>query len=441
MQAKVFDNYVEFLEYSKKHQEKITNIKYREGRLLAYNTSSYRCSCPFSFNTLAPNAFVKELGIDRYSAFLHFNFDKLKDITDSSVEVSRWKYGYFGGLIGLNSKIINRYVGTGEYNKFYDYDINSAYMYQLTRPIPYKLSNIYLPVEYDRLTGIDKYGKVYFFEIVIEKVTIGEYYTALGVIKDIYSDFDFLESKNNNTMVVSEYRLELINRVYHKNCYKILRVFEFDAKKFSMYKKILDRYTELKKDNDTIKKNGLMLYGSLGQIYLKKNNSLRWEGNRLYINTTTSINWNSKPYIAMYVADAVALRLFEIITANYDNIVSWNTDGLVSTKPLKLPISNKAGLWKCKEFTGMPILLDECGKTVIYIDKNEKFYGAKCCYKGLSKIFMYTILNYSHLQKGYVSKVCKLKLDTEMQFNKYGRLRVQILREKFKREILTEREI
>lgn len=441
MQKKVFDNYLEFIEYSKKYEKDITNIKYREGRLLEYNTKSYKCICPFSSSTLPPNAFVRELGIQNYSTFLHFNFTKLKEMTSSDREVERWKSGYFGGLIGINSKIINNYVGTGEYNTFYDYDINSAYMYQLTRPIPYNLSKVMLPPEYDALQGIDKYGKIYFFEIKIERVVEGEYYKALGIIKDIYSDFDFLEPKTNNIMVVSEVRLELINRVYHKSCYKILRVFEFDAKKFSIYQKILDNYMELKKDNSIIKKNGLMLYGSLGQIYNKKNTSLRWEGNRLYINSARTINYNSKPYIAMYVADTVALKLFEIITTNYDSIVSWNTDGLVSTKPLPLPISSRAGLWKCKAFSGIPILLDTVGKMVVYVDTSGNFYGAKNVYKNGEKIYMFTNIQYTHLKKGYVQKIYKIKLDPQLQYDKYGKLRVQLLRERFRKNILLEREI
>lgn len=184
-----------------------------------------------------------------------------------------------------------------------------------------------------------------------------------------------------------------------------------------------------------------MLYGSLGQIYNKKNTSLRWEGNRLYINSARTINYNSKPYIAMYVADTVALKLFEIITTNYDSIVSWNTDGLVSTKPLPLPISSRAGLWKCKAFSGIPILLDTVGKMVVYVDTSGNFYGAKNVYKNGEKIYMFTNIQYTHLKKGYVQKIYKIKLDPQLQYDKYGKLRVQLLRERFRKNILLEREI
>ena len=220
-------------------------------------------------NFQSPNKFVSLLGFENYSAFVNKKFSKLKEFAKAPGEVQKWYNGYFGGIVGVNRHIINDYVGNGEVFEFYDYDINKAYLYQLTQFLPTKFINEMSVEDFDKLNDVDKIGFAYFFEIEVSVVK-SQFLKAIGKIKEIYKSFDFLNSKQGEKMIVSEKRLSLINQIYFKD-YKIKKVFVFEMGKYKFYENILNKYCEVK-DNygQEFKKNALRLYGTFGQIYKYK---------------------------------------------------------------------------------------------------------------------------------------------------------------------------
>ena len=229
MKKKSFVDYKEFLKVAFENKEKITDFKYFDNRLFSFKTGNLNCKYLFDNGVLTPNKFVSLLGFENYPAFVNKKFSKLKEFAKTPYEVQKWYNGYFGGIVGVNRHIINDYVGAGEVFEFYDYDINKAYLYQLTQFLPTKFVNEISVEEFNQLNDVDKIGFAYFFEIEVSTVK-SQFLKAIGKIKEIYKSFDFLNSKQGEKMIVSEKRLSLINQIYFKD-YEIKKVFVFEMGK------------------------------------------------------------------------------------------------------------------------------------------------------------------------------------------------------------------
>ena len=238
-------------------------------------------------------------------------------------------------------------------------------------------------------------------------------------------------------MVVSEKRLNLINQIYFKD-YDIKKVFVFEKGKYRFYENILNRYCEVKNNyGDEFKKNALRLYGTLGQInkYTPDKFKFDWDGN-LIVNYKHELNANASPHVAMWVADSVANRLFDIVQTNYDKVICWNTDGLTSIKPLGLQISKQPGKWKLKKITALPFLFNESGARLFFKDiKTNEIYGANNIIEKDNKFYEVLEFERSNLNKGFIKEYKLIEINKYLKFDNKNTLRNQILKEKFIKEI------
>ena len=436
MHTKIFTDYKKFLEYAKENKDALQNIKYFGGRLFSFNTKTYRCKYLIETNVETPNKFVKTLGFENYSAFVHKRFSHLKEFAENK-DVAKWFNGYFGGFIGINEKYINNYVGTGEVFTFYDYDINSAYLHALTQFLPTKFVKTITPEEFNQLNEFDKIPFIYFFELEFKTIQT-RFLKAVGNTRKGFSSFDFLSSKQNENFICSEKRLSLINQIYFKQ-YTIKNIYVFERGKFKFYNAILTEYLRQKEfQTADFKKNAMRLYGTFGQIYKYTPKELYFEENGdLKIKSKCVINWESSPQVAMFVADIVAEKLFNIITANFENIVSWCVDGFVSTRKINVKLSKRGGDWKMKKIHGLPYLIAEGGKRIVYkdIDTGEIF-GSDCITDKGNYLLESVMLEYSNLHKGFVKKIKKYKIEKNITFDWFKSFRGLIWRDNFYENIL-----
>ena len=436
MKKKVIVDYKEFLKLVYENKDKITKFKYYDNRIINFKTSNLNYEFLYNNGVLTPNKFIKELGFENYSAFVNKKFSKIKEYTKTQLDIQKWYNGYFGGLVGVNRHIINKYVGGGEVFEVYDYDINKAYLHTLTGWLPTKFVKEIKIEEFESLTEVDKIPFIYFFEIEVP-ATKTQFLKVIGKIKERFKSFDFLNSKQGEKMVVSEIRLNLINQIYFNN-YTIKKVFVFERGRFRFYENILNRYCEIKDNYGTeFKKNALRLYGTLGQInkYTPIKFDFDFEGN-LIVNYKHEYNLNASPHVSMWVADSVANRLFDIIENNFDKILCWNTDGVTSLKPLNLQISKQSGKWKLKKFKGIPFLFNETGARLFFKDiQTNEIVGANNIIEENNKLYEVVEFEHSNLYKGFVKEIKKFEIDKNIIYNEMRTFRNEILKEKFIKEI------
>lgn len=440
MHKKIFTNYIEFLQFAFLHKDDLRNISFASNRLLKFSTKTYRCEFTFDTGGLSPNKFAKELGVQNYSSFVHCCLSKIKDF-ETKDNFKLWKNGFFGGLIGINQDIINKYCGSGEINTFFDYDINSAYLYTLTEFLPTKFVKKITYEEYLQIKEIDKIPYIYFFEIEVNKYN-GEFLSSIGTIRQKYKHFDFLNSKQSNEMIVSEKRLSLIQQIYFTSGITKKSVYVFEKHKMSIYKKIVFEYMKQKnKLGANFKKNALKLYGCLGQLKKRKVESIGFDNDILYVKQKEFWNEIASPQISMWVADSVAEKIFNIIDTNFDKILSWNTDGLTAISPLNLQIGKNAGQFKFNKIIGFPLLPTSESTRLVYFDIIKKdFAGSDCCVCENGRFFQQVTTGKSDLKKGYVEETRNYELKISTTFDSSKTLRSQIAKEKLK-NIIYEKEV
>ena len=433
MRKKEFTNYIEFLKFAQEKQKELKNIKFYDGRLYSFNTATTRCKYLCNVSAVTPNDFVRQLGFNNYNGFVYKCFSHLREFAPTDEEVLKWYSGYFGGLIGINWDTINDYVGDGEVNTFYDYDINKAYLHALTGWLPTKFIKTLTYFDYIHIDDIDKQNYCFFFEIKWNKYE-GKFLNAIGKIKSLYQSFDFINSKQNTTMIVSALRLDLIKQIYFYD-FKIVKVYQFETKRFMFYKNILNAYCEKKNElGDDFKRNALRLYGTLGQIYKKEVKKLNFEKSGLITaEYDTIINEKASPQVAMWVADSVAYKLFDIISHNLDKVISWNTDGFTSTQPIKVRLGTQGGKWKLNKIVGTPFLFDDNSCRVFYKDVNtNKIFGGDTIVDKSGYFEFYQEFKYSNLKEGYQTKKVKTKILPNIKFNRLKTFRNIVLIERLK---------
>ncbi len=434
---KNFVDYKKFLQEFKQDSKDVVKFHYFDGVLGSYRTPSKTCKYIYNKEILTPNKFCDLLGIKNYMGFVNSKFSKLKDFEKTEKDVLKWYNGYFGGLVGINRDNINKYVGSGEIFDIYDYDINKAYLYELTNFLPTKFKQKISYTEFKNKKPFEMEPYFLFFEIKVSKVG-SQFMSCYGKIRSVYYMLDFLNcGKKCDNIIVSEKRLRLIQQIYLDKI-EILNVYLFEKHKYCLYERILFEYLKIK-DNmpDTFKQNALRLYGTLGQIkkYTPCGFSFAKNGD-LLVNYNFEYNLKASPQVAMWVADSVAEKLFDIISANLDNVICWNTDGITSIKPLNLQLSKKPGKWKLNKFTGVAFLFNECGSRLFFKDiHNGQFVGAKNLIEKNGKIYECIEFKKTNINKGLVIYNKKIEIDKYMQFNKKNTFRNLIMREKFIKEI------
>ena len=441
MVKKEFVDYKEFLQFAYKNKNKIISFKYYDNHLYSFKTNNLNCKFLYNNGVLTPNKFVSLLGFENYNAFIHKKFSKLKEYAKTKQDAQKWYNGYFGGLVGINKDIVNNYIGFGEVNDFYDYDINKAYLYQLTQFIPTKFISEMTVEDFNKLTEMEKMPYFYFFEIELKTIQ-GKFLKAIGHIKSVYRSFDFLNTKQNEKMVVSEKRLNLINQIYF-NDYVIKKVYVFAKGKYKFYENILNRYCELKNNYGAeFKKNALRLYGTLGQINKTIPTKFDFDADgNLMVFYKHELNFDAMPQVSMWVADSVALMLFDIISNHLDSVICWNTDGLTSLKPLGLQVSKQCGRWKLKKIKAIPFLFNETGARLFFKDiETNEIYGANNIVEQDNKFFEMVEISKSNLNNGFVIEKRLYEIKKDLIFDNNKTFRNQIIRENFREEIIREYE-
>lgn len=235
-------------------------------------------------------------------------------------------------------------------------------------------------------------------------------------------------------MIVSALRLDLIKQIYFYD-FKIVKVYQFETKRFMFYKNILNAYCEKKNElGDDFKRNALRLYGTLGQIYKKEVKKLNFEKSGLITaEYDTIINEKASPQVAMWVADSVAYKLFDIISHNLDKVISWNTDGFTSTQPIKVRLGTQGGKWKLNKIVGTPFLFDDNSCRVFYKDVNtNKIFGGDTIVDKSGYFEFYQEFKYSNLKEGYQTKKVKTKILPNIKFNRLKTFRNIVLIERLK---------
>ena len=296
--------------------------------------------------------------------------------------------------------------------------------------------------EYNQLNELDKMPYIYFFDISLKSYkTYIQKFKLIGDIKGVYNCFDFLNSKNISDIIVSEARLSLINQVYFNN-YNINKVYVFEQHKSRFFETILQRYMDLKSTRDkNFKKNALKLYGSFGKIYNKKDKDIFFENGILKSTQEVTVNYNSSPQIAMYIADTVALRLFEIISANLDKIIAWNTDGCTAVAPVKVRIGRQPGYFKLKKIKGCAFLTSQDGARIFIKDiLDNKIYLSDSIIEKNNKFYQQTSFRYSSIKKGYTEATTRIEIKKTYKYDYSKSYRAIAKQEIFKREVLREYE-
>ena len=151
------------------------------------------------------------------------------------------------------------------------------------------------------------------------------------------------------------------------------------------------------------------------------------------------INELASPQISMWVADNVACKLFEVVTANYDKIISWNTDGVTATCKLPLQVSSQAGKWKLQRFKGTPFLLTDNGCRVFYKNYDDNtIVGANNIFEQDGKFLEVIEEHFSTLQRGYVVEQKMFHVKQYERYDESQTFRNLILRDIFVHDILRE---
>lgn len=446
-------NYIDFLNLAQANKENIKTFKAYEQVLYEFTTSSkkYVYVGEYSSPIFTPNRFAKLCGVTNYSWYVATHFSKLKDLAyidaigGSTVDYYKWYCGYFGGLVGQNYENVNNFIGTGEVIPIYDYDINQAYLHELTKPLPSDFLGTIPYFTFLDMSSSEKRKYAFFFEIEVPIKKI-KFFSCVGQIRPYFKMFDFLNSKSmENKYIVSEKRLELIKKVYFSKEVRVKRVYCFSIKRHYIFEKILEKYLELKNNyGSDFKKNALKLYGCFGQIYKKKPQKIIFGNNgELHFQYSKELNYNSSPQVAMWVADSVAEKLFEIIVKNYDSILSWNTDGVTSMSPLPLKIDKRHGLWKVKKFFGFPFLPYTESTRVCYYDlTNDKIVGSDCIFKDEnSDLFLTTELKVSKIGEGLARTLIKTRINLCTKFDYKNSYRALFYKERVKRITRAYREV
>ena len=311
--------------------------------------------------------------------------------------------GYFSGLIGTNDYNIERYKNNAKDYDLYDVDFNSAYPFCLKLPMPF--GKFYTVAEWQKVKN-EFTSHMFFYEIKL-KTIINDFDIFLAVEPFIeYNDFDFLVSKTNSSMIVSEQRLNLINTVYGKDIYIIkktyvcatkiyLKLAEFAEK---LYKKI--QQTKRNKDTENFLNFKVALNSLIGNFgrrdETKKIDKLRLINNDI-IADVIAVEYTKAEYkqnqnyllLSMVVNDITACRLFNLMSNTNVLRLCYNTDGgiIAVKKGTQIETSKSIGMLKANKiykplFYYCTLLYN---RPLIYDFKNNKVYNSKAITYDLQK--------------------------------------------------------
>lgn len=281
------------------------------------------------------------------------------------------KSGYNSGLL---------YARPGFYNhQVWHYDINAAYADGF--------KNAELPV------GIPKIVEGF---VAPDDEYLNIYCMDMNVSYDSHKIFPYLVNSGDINKLPSE----VIANTGYQSLYKVITQTEYldvledynvvahcvytlrFKKRKGLFDNFVDKYNDLKNahtgEKRTIYKTILAsLAGKLSQSIDKQNIPLR-------INDFGNIEYETiaippdemqylNPAVSLFVVDYVRKKVRDIIKANnYKDILVVDTDGFVSSKPMKMPISKNLGDWKCTTYDNIIVN----GKRSYFYTKDNEFHSS-----------------------------------------------------------------
>lgn len=344
--------------------------------------------------------------------------------------------GYFSGLLGTNYDNILKYNYNRKDYRLYDVDFNSAYAYCFKMPLPF--GKFYTADEWQTVEkDFISYMKFYQIKLKSRANSFKEFIPVEPYAE--YKDFDFLLQKNTSHMIVTQQRLDLINKVYGADTYIIKQIYYCGTKIYlklaDFTQKIYNDRLKAKELNDTQTANDLRvalstLVGNFG----RRDESKGIDGLRLIDNDifkdVIAVEWTAAEYkqqnnylpLAMTINDITAIRLFDLL--NDENVIRlcYNTDGgiVAVKKGCRVVTSARFGRLKAERiynaeffYTTMlyarPLILDRL---------TGKVYNSKAIYyDSADDNFIYSENLRVNCREGFFIHNQKYKIVAEPYFN------------------------
>lgn len=311
----------------------LSDIKARDGKIIQYKLDGVK------YITDPPSG-VSTFDLFDYKKFMRITWQRFWE------DDTLLRNGYFGGLTGCsNENVVRASCGASERYDLYDIDINHAYPFNYHYPVP--CGKFYSVEEWHALEKQPKpYMKFYHIRLKTIKNKFEEY-IPLPPYNE-YRDFDFLIGRNAYEMIVTEYRLFLIDMIYGSFAYDKIEVFYCATKIYGAIVNFYDEQMEIIKqmksagEYTTDRKIACnALTGMFGQrderkaiIGLeKRNNDILGEVFIMKYSESERHKANNYLLIPMTINDITAVRLFYMLTDPNIYRVSWNTDGAIIAVP------------------------------------------------------------------------------------------------------------
>lgn len=329
--------------------------------------------------------------------------------------------GYFSGLIGTNDFGLKKYLRESKDFDLFDVDFNSAYPYCFKFPLPF--GKFYTAEEWEEVK--DKFVSfTNFYKIKIKSLS-NEFDAFIPPPPFVEcSDFDFLLSRENSSMVVSAERLKLIDFVYGEDVYIVKKKYFCATKKYLKLSKFADEMferlaVEKKLANYIIIKalkiclNSLV--GNFGRRDEKKSVNRLYLTNNAFVKDAVNIEWETKKFerlnylpISMMINDITAGRLLNLLTDEKCIRICYNTDGgiVAVRKNTQVINSKKIGMLKTKKiekplFYSCTMLYN---RPLVYDFANDEVYNSNSIHYDESiDEFIFTETMNINCRKGFIS--------------------------------------
>lgn len=377
-----------FFKKLSEHYKDLTDIKMVDGKIV-----EYRCD-GVKYVTDKPET-KKTFDFLPFKRFLRVTWQRFWD------DDTLLRNGYFGGLVGCNNANIRRYAAKEFFMKennleLYDIDINHAYPYNYHYPLP--AGRFYSEDEWNAMEEDQRplsFMKFHQIRIKTIKNVFGIYVPLAPYFE--YHDLDFLISRDKYDMVVSEYRLFLIDQIYGRDAYELVKTYYCQTK---IYLGLWEWHRDTLAQIDKEKRKGIditdekravnSVTGLFGkrdetceiECLHKQNNSIVGDFFIPQYTPRTYKKANNYLPIAMVVNDITAVRLFYILTDPHVVRISWNTDGaIIGVYPfMEVQNSKKIGEIKSKliyepEFYSVSSIYN---RPLVFDKRNNEVYNSNC---------------------------------------------------------------
>lgn len=323
-----------------------------------------------------------------------FDFFEYKDFARITRERfysydEKLRNGYFSGLQGKDDVNIFRAQHGVEGYEFYDIDINAAYPSCFDEALPW--GKFYTAAEWQELDLKERECFIKFYDIKIKKQD--NYFNADIPPRPLekYKNFDFLLTRNALSMVVSQVRLDLINKVYGEQSYTIRREYFCKVKKYTKAAKFIHFLYDLiqkKKrvgelDEAARLKVALNSFvGNFGrrdecqQVIGVERRATTFAEDCIFPIYSKKARKEAKNYLplCMVINDIIARRLFDIL--NFWKILplTWNTDGAVvgQKKNKYMPNEVRMGGVKSKKIDPFFLMCTRIYARPVVVDKKTE---------------------------------------------------------------------